>query len=138
MATLAIMLMACAAAQDSPTRGPDYDRIAASCRQYLETFSSKADVEAMTRRLDSRVEDRVASSRQSNDTAAREIMLDWAADNRKKLEKKDRKLMIQACFYFVTFHERGYLIPKYLREELTPETVNKLCDFLDSEVDAAR
>jgi hypothetical protein len=61
-------------------------------------------------------------------------MLDWAADNNTKLINKEREALVQACFYFKIFREKNYLVPMYIRESLTPENVDKLCEFLDEEV----
>lgn len=129
-----ITIVALQAVAFSGENNIQWDRIEASCNAYLKAFSTEKKIESMRKALKDRIADRVFGSIESEDTAARNIMLDWAVDNRKKLVKKDPELMLQACFYFSIFRERKYLVPMWIREELTPKNVDSLCSYLDGEV----
>lgn len=104
-----------------------------ACSRYLDAKSTKEDVAAMAKKLRESVVQKMAdNSNVDEDQAARDIMLDWAAGNRKRIEKGEHKALAQMCFYFMTFIDKGYLIPKYIREEMTPEKAKKLIEFLDN------
>lgn len=110
-----------------------YQRIRAAAQKYLDACVSPKDVAKMEKKLKDRVDTRVQDQGVDRERAAREIMLDWAADNRSKLEKKDPKAVAQACFYFVIFIDRNYLMPGALRAELDEDTCNKIIDHLEKE-----
>ena len=136
-AAAAFVLAASFAAQPSAHAEDEYripyDRIRAAAQKYLDTCVTPKDVAKMEKKLKDRVDDRVHDQGVDRERAAREIMLDWAADNRSKLEKKDPKAVAQACFYFVIFIDRRYLMPGALRAELDEETCNKIIDHLEKE-----
>ena len=111
-----------------------WDRIAKSCHGYLESLSTPKQVEKMNKKLQDQIKTRVSDTNCDEDTAAREIMLDWAADNNRRLVNKEKDALVQACFYFRIFREKNYLVPMYIRDSLTPENVDKLCKLLDEEV----
>lgn len=110
-----------------------YQRIRDAAQKYLDACVSPKDVEKMQKKLKDRVDTRVQDQGIDRERAAREIMLDWAADNRGKLEKKEPKAIAQACFYFVIFVDRNYLMPGHIRAELDEETCNKIIDHLEKE-----
>jgi hypothetical protein len=110
-----------------------WDRIAKSCEAYLEAFSTPKQVKKMRVKLKEKIATRVSDTKCDEDTAAREIMLDWAADNNVRLVNREREALVQACFFFKIFREKNYLVPMYIRDSLTPENVDKLCSFLDEE-----
>lgn len=68
----------------------------------------------------------------------REIMLDWAAGNEGKIRKKDPKAIKQACFYFMKFIDKNFAMPWQIRQNLNPENVKKILDFLREETQKAR
>ena len=45
--------------------------------------------------------------------------LDWFNDNKGKLEKKDEKAVIKACFWFVSLADSGEQLPQQMRERMT-------------------
>jgi len=105
-----------------------------ACAKYLNAYATAKDIKKMEKQLRGRVETKVEDQGIDEDTAMRHIMLDWAAGNAKKLEKKDPKTIKQACFYFIRFYDKGYQIPGQMRSRLTPENSRKLIDWLDTEV----
>lgn len=110
-----------------------YQRLRDAAQKYLDACVSPKDVAKMEKKLKDRVDTRVQDQGVDRERAAREIMLDWAADNRGKLEKKDSKAIAQACFYFVIFVDRNYLMPGHIRSALDEDTCNKIIDHLEKE-----
>lgn len=136
-AAAALVLLASFAVQP-PARAEDgyripYQRLRDAAQKYLDACVAPKDVAKMEKKLKDRVDTRVQDQGVDRERAAREIMLDWAADNRGKLEKKDPKAIAQACFYFVIFVDRNYLMPGHIRAELDEETCNKIIDHLEKE-----
>jgi hypothetical protein len=61
-------------------------------------------------------------------------MLDWIASNEGSIKKKDKEAVTLACFYFMTFVDRGYQVPQQIRTRLTPDVVKEILDHLESEI----
>lgn len=138
VSTAAVFVLLASFAAPSQARAEDgyripYQRIRDAAQKYLDACVTPKDVAKMEKKLKDRVDDRVHDQGVDRERAAREIMLDWAADNRGKLEKKDPKAVAQACFYFVIFIDRNYLMPGALRAELDEDTCNKIIDHLEKE-----
>ena len=115
-----------------------WDRIERACGDYVDAFATPRQVEAMRAKLKEQIKTKVADSNRDEDAAAREIMLDWATDNRGRLVGREKSVMLQACFYFMVFRENNYLIPLYIREGLSAATAAHFCSFLEDEVTAKR
>jgi len=110
-----------------------WNDLKAACEKFLSAYASPKDMQKMDKYLKSRVEDRIKDAGVDEDTAMRSIMLDWAAGNAARLEKKERESLKQACFYFARFIEKGCLIPGQMRERLTPEKARELIQYLEEE-----
>lgn len=125
-------LSASAFAEDGPEI--PWDKIKDSAGRYLEKCVAKRDRDAMARKMEQRIKQRVADTAVDADQAAREIMFDWAAENRGSLKKKDPVAIAQVCYYFVSFMERGFLISSQIRKSLTPSLVSKIVDYLEDQI----
>jgi len=131
-ATLAIGFIAYGTGYAAQGKVPMRD-IRQACAKYLGAYASSKDIKKMEKKLRDRVETKVEDQGIDEDTAMRHIMLDWAAGNAKKLERKEPKVIKQACFYFIRFYDKGYQIPGQMRSRLTPENARKLIDWLETE-----
>src|SRR4029079_9924541 len=127
--TLLIVLIsiACSAgAQQSG--GPDvpWEKLRDTARRYLDACVGEQTGKGMERKLKLRVEQRMQDNDTfTEDTIMRSMMLDWAASNEGGIKKKEKEAVTQACFYFMTFVDRGYLVPQQIRARLTPDVVKE-------------
>jgi hypothetical protein len=111
-----------------------WDKIKDSAERYLEKCVAKSERDAMARKMEQHIKQRVADTGVDADQAAREIMFDWAASNRGSLKKKDPVAIAQVCYYFVSFMEKGFLISSKIRESLTPSLVTKIVNYLEEQI----
>ncbi len=110
-----------------------------TANRYLEACSTPKDVASMTKKLRQRVQQRTQDSETlSEDSIMRALMIDWAASNIGKIKRKERETVTQACFYFVTFIDKGFLVPQQIRMQLTPETQKEIFDHLEGEIAKAK
>ena len=134
---VAALLLGANALSASEERLP-YDQIRAACEKFLQAYSSDKDRAKMAKKLKSQVETRIADTGVDEDRVMRDLMLDWAAGNASRLDKKERGAIVQACFYFIRFIDRGYLIPGQIRERLTVAKAHELIDYLETEAAKVR
>jgi hypothetical protein len=130
--TLAAALLGARALSAGEQRLP-YEEIRAACEKFLRAYSSEKDRAKMAKKLKMQVETRVADTGVDEDRAMRDLMLDWAAGNASRLERKERGAIVQACFYFMRFIDKGYLMPGQIRERLTVAKAHELIDYLETE-----
>ena len=135
MAASAIALFL-AAAQCAEEYSIPWDTLKDAAQRYLAACVSAKTQAKMARKFKDRVEQRVQDTGWEEDTAMRTIMLDWAAGNRGKLERKEPEAVAQACFYLVVFLDKGYFVPSQIRSSLTPKVVNEILEFLEKEIKA--
>lgn len=116
--------------------GPEvpWDTIKDTAQRYLQACVAQSDRDAMSRKMDQRIKQRCDDTGCDADQAAREIMFDWAAENRNNLKNHDPKAVSQVCFYFVSFMDHGFLISSQIRKSLTPSLVKKIIDYLEEEI----
>jgi len=113
-----------------------WDRLKDAAQRYLDACVRPETRAKMARKFKDRTEQRVQDTGWDEDTAMRTIMLDWAAGNRGKLERKEPQAVTQACFYSVTVLDRGYFVPGQIREALTPKVVAEILEYLAKEAKA--
>ena len=111
-----------------------WEKLKSAGEHYLEVCVSKQVQTSMAKKMRVRVEQRVKDTGVSSEQAAREIMFDWAVDNRVHLERKEPKALAQVCFYFVMFVRKQFSISPQIKSDLTPSLCNEILDFLDEEV----
>jgi len=111
-----------------------WDQLKDSAQRYLAACVRPETRTKMAKKFKNNVEQRVQDTGWDEDTAMRTLMLDWAAGNRGKLERKEPESVAQACFYFVAFLDKGYDVPGQIRESLTSKTVAEILDYLEKEV----
>jgi hypothetical protein len=112
-----------------------WDKLRERASSYLEACSTPKEVAGMERKLHSRVQQRMQDNETlGEDSIMRCLMIDWAAGNVGKIKRKDRETITQACFYFVTFIDRGFLVPQLIRSQLTPSALKDIFDHLDGEI----
>jgi hypothetical protein len=137
-ATLLIVLIsiACSAgARESGEPDVPWDKLRDTAKRYLDACVGESTVNSMERKLKQRVDQRMQDNDTfSEDTIMRSIMLDWIASNEGSIKKKDKEAVTLACFYFMTFVDRGYQVPQQIRTRLTPDVVKEILDHLESEI----
>jgi hypothetical protein len=132
-------LPVCLQARDSGEPDVPWDKLRDTASRYLDACCTPKTVQSMEKKLKQRVEQRMQDNdTYSEDTCMRSFMLDWAASNEGNLKKKEKEAVTQACFYFVTFIDKGYLIPQQIRSRLTPDVVKEILDHLEGEIAKAK
>jgi hypothetical protein len=112
-----------------------WDKLRDTAKRYLDACCTPKIVSGMARKLKQRVEQRMQDNDTfSEDTVMRSLMLDWAASNEGNIKRKEKEAVTQACFYFMTFVDMGYLVPQQIRSRLTPDVVKEILDHLESEI----
>jgi hypothetical protein len=102
-----------------------------ACERYLSAFSSDKERSSWNRKIDGRIEQRVKDNNSDPDSSFQSIALDWASDNRGKIEKKEREAIKCACMLFVRFSKSGIPPPSQVRNELTASNAKELADWLN-------
>lgn len=114
-----------------------YDELKAASQKYLDALCPPKELAQMRKKLAQRVETRVQDSGADEDRIMREIMLDWAAGNEGSIRRKDPQAVRQACFYFIRFIEKNFLMPWQLRERLDEKACKEMMDYLNGEAEKA-
>jgi len=103
--------------------------------KYLDVCAQPQDVAKCQKKLRSIVEQRLQESETaSEDAVMRSLMLDWAAGARKQIKKKEHGAIVQACYYFTVFQEKGYNMPGMIGSEMTDKVVQEISEFLEGEI----
>lgn len=132
---LAVSIVVSAHAHDSGEPDVPWDKLHDTAKRYLDACSTPKIVQGMEKKLKQRVQQRMQDNDDlSEDTCMRSFMLDWAASNEGSIKRKEKEAVTQACFYFMTFVDKGYLIPQQIRSRLTPDVVKEILDHLESEI----
>jgi hypothetical protein len=136
-ATIALMLFAGA------TIAEEYQipwtKLREVAQRYLEACVEPKEVKSMVKKLRQRVEQRMQDDDTlSEDVIMRSMMLDWAAGNQRRIERKEKDAVRQACYYFVVFHDKGYNIPAVISGQLTEENVREISEYLEEQIAAFR
>jgi len=113
-----------------------YAELKATGASYLAAYCTEKAVEDMDRKLREHVQQKCADNLVlDEDSAMRTLMLDWAASNGKKIRRKDQQAVIQACFYFVCFIEKKFLMPWQIRNSLDQRACNDILKYLREEIE---
>lgn len=143
--TLPLLLLAPLAARAAAEReGPSgfqipYEELKAAGENYLAAVCTEKTVQCLDRKLRERVQQKCADNAVlDEDSAMRSIMLDWAAGNEKKIRRKDQQAVIQACFYFTCFIEKGFLMPWQIRNSLDQRACDDILKYLREETEKAQ
>jgi hypothetical protein len=116
-----------------------WQRLRDSADAYLQTCVSKSDAQSLASKLTSRVNQKLSDNPDnSEDVAMRNIMLDWAVGATGDLTKKKPDAVRQACYYFLIFHDKGFDVPRQIRDQLTEGNVKEIIQYLDDEVAKAK
>lgn len=133
LATLTLLCGAARAEENVP-----WNRLCDLAAKYLDVCSDPKDVAKCRKKLDGIVEQRLLENESaSEDSVMRSLMLDWAAGARAKIKKKEHGAVVQACFYFVIFQEKGYNMPGMIGSEMTDKVVREISEFLEGEIQKA-
>lgn len=124
-------------------RAADYEPPWAKLRdlaaQYLEHCVKPDDLARRHKKFRALVEQRLSENdSMSEDNIMRSIMLDWAAGAQKKIKKKERDAVAQACYYFVTFFDKGYDMPQQIRASLDEKAVGEIIEHFEEEIGKAK
>ena len=111
-----------------------YGEMKVASEKYLSLYSSENDLATLRMKLTNRIESMKDDSGLTEEDAMGNFLLAWGLSNRNKLEQKDRPTMIQFCYYFVLFMEKGYRIPSMMECRMTPDKMQQLIQWLNSEV----
>jgi hypothetical protein len=116
-----------------------WDKLRDTANRYLDACTAPKDVENMRKKFKQRIQQRMQDSDTlGEDSIMRALMLDWAAGNTGKIKRKERDAVTQACFYFVTFIDKGFLVPVQIREQLTPDALKEIFEHLEGEITKAK
>lgn len=131
---LAAVLLCCAFSQAAEYEVP-WGKMRELAAKYLDSCVDPKEVAKRHKKFRSVVEQRLSESDSANeDGVMRSLMIDWAAGAKNRLKKKERDATIQACYYFVTFYDKGYDIPQLIRAEMTESVVAEIFEFLEAEI----
>jgi len=108
-----------------------YEEIRAASEKYLAANVSRGDLAKMEKRLKDSVETMMDDTGCGREQAMRDLMFNWAADHQGAVKRKEKDAIRQACFYFIKFIDLGYDMPWQIREQLTPENVKEILDYLN-------
>lgn len=132
---LAAILILIGSSSSAFTYEPPWAQLRDIAARYLDTCVEKKDIEKRHKKFRSVVEGRLSENDSlSEDGVMRSVMLDWAAGAKNKIKKKERDAIVQACYYFVVFYDKGYDIPQLIRAELTEKVVAEIIEYLDAEI----
>jgi len=130
LATLILLCAGARAADQVP-----WDCLCDLAAKYLEVCAEPKDVAKCDKKFRSLVEQRLLENDSaSEDGVMRSLMLDWAAGARNKIKKKERDAVIQACYYFTIFRDKGYDMPGMIGKEMTDKVVREISEFLEGEI----
>lgn len=116
-----------------------WSKLRDTASRYLEACAAPKDVAGMAKRFKQRVQQRLEDSDTlGEDSVMRSLMLDWAAANDGRIKRKEKEAVMQACFYFVTFIDKGFLVPQQIRARLTTENQKEIFDHLEAEISKAK
>jgi hypothetical protein len=112
-----------------------WDKLRDLASQYMKFCCTAEDIQEREKKFKRRVAQRLQDNEAlSEDSAMRSLMLDWAAANDGSMKRKEKDAVTQACFYFVTFIDHGYLVPEQIRSRLTPDVVKEITDYLEGQI----
>lgn len=137
--TAAVLLFACFSVHAENEPDIPWDKLRDTASRYLEACSTTKEVEGMQKKFKQRIKQRMEDSDTlGEDSIMRSLMLDWAAGNTGKIKRKEKEAVTQACFYFVTFIDKGFLVPVQIREQLTPDNLKEIFNHLEGEIAKAK
>ncbi|HYF49430.1 MAG TPA: hypothetical protein VEJ63_08495 [Planctomycetota bacterium] len=139
LAAIALALVLCATASMAEEYQIPWTTLRDVAQRYLDACVEPKELKSMEKKLRQRVEQRM----QDNDTLGedvvmRSMMLDWAAGNQRRIERKEKDAVRQACYYFVVFYDKGYNIPAVISDQLSPENVKEINAYLEEQIAAAK
>jgi hypothetical protein len=106
-------------------------------RKYLEAFSSPDERRKWDRKMDDRIDTRIADGALGDrESIFQDLALDWAAGNEKKLRKRDHATIKEACFMFLRFIERRIHLPLQIRSRITMADCREIVREIDGMVAA--
>jgi hypothetical protein len=132
VASFAVATLLCCAtrAEDVP-----WDKLRDAANRYLEACVPAKEVQSMNKKLKQRVEQRMSDNDGAlEDNTLRDLMLDWAFANESRIKNRDREAVKQACLYFVIFHDKGFSMPAQIRDQLTPDAVTDILEYLEEQI----
>jgi hypothetical protein len=107
------------------------------CRRYLETFSGAEERQKWERKMDDRIDTRIADGAMGDrDSVFQDLALDWAAGNEKRLRKRDSRAIKEACFMFLRFIERRIHLPLQIRSRMTMADCHEVVRQIDEMIGA--
>ena len=137
--TAAVLLFACFSVRAENEQDIPWDKLRDTANRYLDACSTPKDVAGMQKKFKQRIKQRMEDSDTlGEDSIMRSLMLDWAAGNTAKIKRKEKETITQACFYFVTFIDKGFLVPVQIREQLTPDNLKEIFNHLEGEIAKAK
>jgi hypothetical protein len=131
-ASIAITALLCCAVRAEDVA---WDKLRDAANRYLEACVPAKEVQSMNKKLKQRVEQRMNDNDGAlEDNIMRDLMLDWAFANETRIKNNDREAVKQACLYFVIFHDKGFSMPAQIRDQLTPDAVKDILEYLEEQI----
>ena len=115
-----------------------YGELRVATERYLNVFSTKNDLDSISKKLKNRIESIREDGGVTEEDAMGSFLLGWGMSNQSKLEQKDRPTMIQFCYYFIQFMEKGYRIPEMMEYRMPAQKMNQLISWLNHETTDTR
>lgn len=108
-------------------------RVASS--KYLNFYASAKDQSSMKLRLANQIETHRADNGDSEEEAMSQILLLWGFVNERKFDQRERPVMIQFCYYYSTFMEHQYAVPKLMSDRMPPEKMRQLILWFNTQTE---
>ena len=129
---------ACAAQDSEDLWNQCGETVIPACRAYVAAFATEKESKAWNKKMDDRIKQKVSDAGTDDDSALQSIALDWASDNKGKLEQKDRETIKKACFLFLRFWDKKIPPPGQIRERMSMQNAKELADYLNDEVETKK
>ena len=138
LSVLVLIAGVCAAQDGEDMWNQCGETVIPACRAYVAAFSTEKEIAAWNKKMDDRIKQKVSDAGADDDSALQSIALDWASDNKGKLEQKERKAIKEACLLFLRFWDKKIPPPGQIRERMSMQNAKELADYLNDEVETKK
>ncbi len=133
VAVMFTLMILCSSMRIQAQENRPYSELRVATERYLNVFSTKNDLDSISKKLKNRIESIREDGGVTEEDAMGSFLLGWGMSNQSKLEQKDRPTMIQFCYYFIQFMEKGYRIPEMMEYRMPAQKMKQLISWLNRE-----